>query len=397
METRPGPEGIAGWFRRRAVKSGAHPALVFRDREYSYRALADRIDALASALRERGVGVGDRVAYLGNNHPSYVESLFATTRLGAVFVPLNTRLAIPELAFLLSDSGSSVLISSAALESIASAAVAGRPIHRIVVAQEGDGQGENVAGIEDFEAIIREAPELGEPPRVGLDDRALIIYTSGTTGRPKGAVLTHGNLTWNAMNVLVDYDLLSSDRALMVSPLFHVASLGMGCLPMLLKGGTVLLQERFEPGEALEAVERLRATVLSGVPTTFQLMAEHPDWAATDLSSLRILTCGGSPVSARVREAFEERGLHFSSGYGMTEASPGVTSLSPHHALERAGSSGLPHFFTEVRLRDDSDTETAPDEPGEIQTRGPNVFLEYWGNEEATATAFTADGWLLHR
>ena len=207
-------------------------------------------------------------------------------------------------------------------------------------------------------------------------------------------MLTHGNLTWNALNVLVDYDVLSTDRALMVSPLFHVASLGMGCLPMLLKGGTVLLQERFEPGEALEAVERLRATALSGVPTTFQLMAEHPAWASTDLSSLRILTCGGSPVPARLREAFEDRGLHFSSGYGMTEASPGVTSLSPNHAMERAGSSGLPHFFTEMRIRDESGAETAPAEPGEIEARGPNIFLEYWGDEESTEAAFTADGWL---
>src|SRR5699024_7012419 len=139
------------------------------------------------------------------------------------------------------------------------------------------------------------------------------------------------NLTWNTMNVLVDYDITSTDVALMISPMFHVASLGMGVLPVLLKGGTVVLERGFEPGRALAQIERHRATMLSGVPTTFQMMADHAHWDGTDLSSLEKLTCGGSTAPLRILEAYEERGLHFSQGYGMTETAPGVTSLMPRY------------------------------------------------------------------
>ncbi|BDZ45161.1 AMP-binding protein [Naasia aerilata] len=387
------PEGIGGWLRRRAVSSASGVALVFRDAEIGYAELADRVDRLAAALQQRGIRAGDRVAYLGNNHPSFVEALFATARIGAVFVPLNTRLSVAELGYMLTDSGAALLLNSVSLDPIAAGALreAGRPATRIVVGEaDADDPVVPDADAERYEDVLRNAPaEPVDLPAVTLEDRALIIYTSGTTGRPKGAVLTHGNLTWNAVNVIADYDLAGSDRALMISPLFHVASLGMGCLPVLLKGGTVLLEERFLPGGALAAIERLRATAISGVPTTYQLMLDDPAWAGTDLSSLRMLTCGGSPVPARVRDAYEARGLAFSGGYGLTETAPGVTMLPARFSVERAGSAGLAHSFTQFRIAGADD----PGVLGEIEVRGPNVFLEYWGNPDATAAAFTEDGW----
>lgn len=364
-----GAFGIGEWPQRRRVKSAGLPALVFGEERLTYDGLAARVDRLAGALQDRGVTKGDRVAYLGGNHPAFVETLFGVTLLGAILVPLNTRLSVPELDYMLEDSGARTLFFAPDVEEPARAAAAG-------------------AGVADL-VDVHEPPAAGEAPHPAcagfLGDPALIIYTSGTTGRPKGAVLTHANLTWNALNVLVDYDVTSETRALMISPLFHVASLGMGLLPTLLKGGTVVLAERFVPGEALKLIERHRITALSGVPTTYQLLMEDPDWAETDLSSLRSLTCGGSPVPARVREAFEARGLAFSSGYGLTETSPGATSLSPRHSAARGTSSGLPHFFTDVRLDPQTD---------EIQVRGPNVFAGYWENPEATAAAFADGGWL---
>jgi fatty-acyl-CoA synthase len=369
--------GIGDWPHRRRVKSAGVAALVFGEDVLTYDALADRVDRLANALRERGVRRADRVAYLGNNHPAFVEAMFAVTLLGAVFVPLNTRLAVPELAYMLENSGARMLFFARELETRARAAA-------------GDAGGVEVVGVDDsgpegMESLI--ATGSGDhPPCQGLlDDPAVIIYTSGTTGRPKGAVLTHGNLTWNTFNVLVDYDVTSETRALMTSPLFHVASLGMGLLPNLLKGGAVVLAERFVPSEALALIERHRITRLNGVPTTYQLLMEDPAWARTDLSSLRSMSCGGSAVPARVREAYEARGLAFSSGYGLTETSPGATSLSPRHSVSKGASSGLPHFFTEVRL--------AP-ESGEVEVRGPNVFAGYWDDPAATHAAFTPDGWL---
>jgi fatty-acyl-CoA synthase len=179
----------------------------------------------------------------------------------------------------------------------------------------------------------------------------------------------------------------------MISPLFHAASLGMGALPVLLKGATIVLEKGFEPGRALELIQRHGVTMLSGVPTTYQLLADHPHWPTTDLSTLRKLTCGGSAVPTRILNAYEERGLSFSQGYGMTEASPGATSLSPRMTRQKQGSVGLPHFFTDVRIADEHGAMVPRGTIGEIEISGPNVFPGYHDLPEATAEAFTADGW----
>src|SRR5690606_16245215 len=149
----------------------------------------------------------------------------------------------------------------------------------------------------------------------------------------------------------------------------------------------------FEPGRALRLIQQHGVTMLSGVPTTYQLLADHPDWASTDLSSLRKLTCGGSAVPTRILNAYEERGLSFSQGYGMTETSPGATSLSPSMTRIKQGSVGLPHFFTDVRIAGEDGTPAPAGTVGEIEIAGPNVFLGYHGQPEATAASFTADGW----
>jgi len=389
------PEGIGTWIRRRAVRSRGFDAIVFRDEATTYEALADRIDRLAAALRERGVERGDRVAYLGNNHPSLIETMFASTMLGAIFVPLNTRLSVPELEFQLGDSGAKVLVSTAALETLAAGATEGREIRRIVVSEKAAGPAA-VDGTEDFESLIAGTAPLSveDTPYVTLDEPALIIYTSGTTGKPKGAILTHGNVTWNSFNAIVDYDVTSRTRQLIISPLFHVASLGMGCLPTFLKGGTLLLQERFVPAEALKAIQDFKATHISGVPTTYQLMMEDPAWETTDISSLESMTCGGSAVPAKVIEAYAKRGLAFSGGYGMTETSPGIVLMPPWHADDHPGASGLHHFFTKFRIRNTETGElVGPGERGEIEAFGPNVTIGYWNRPDATADSFTEDGW----
>ncbi|GAA5036442.1 long-chain fatty acid--CoA ligase [Microbacterium fluvii] len=376
-------QGIGTWIDRRRVKSHGDVAIVHGDTELRYEQLADRVARLASALVERGVVTGDRVAYLGNNHPDFLTTLFACGAVGAIFVPLNTRLAPRELEYMLEDSGARVLILHEEVRELARAAAWSSGVTgRIVV----DGPAE-VPAVEAFDEVLAAASADLPEVAVTLDDPAMILYTSGTTGRPKGAVLTHGNLTWQALNVLVDYDVTSDERALMIAPMFHVASLGMGALPTLLKGGTLVLQQKVDPAAVLAAIERHGITSLSGVPTTFQLLAEHPDWAGTDLSSIRKLTCGGSSVPLRVIEAYEQRGLHFSSGYGMTETSPGATSLPYRKAREHIGSSGLAHFFTDVRIVDADGTPLATGEAGEIEIAGPNVMAEYWLRPDATRDA----------
>ena len=379
-------DGVGTWIRRRRVKSAGKPALICDGAAVTYDLLAERIDRLAAALAARNVSKGDRIAYLGENEPPFLVTFFAVTALGAIFVPLNTRLAAPEIAYMLHDCGAVLLVHADALKEVAEKAGAGiAGLRRVVV-------GATTSSVERFDDMIDTASAEHPEWPVELSDTAMILYTSGTTGRPKGAAISHENITWNCYNVLVDYDLTSADIALMISPMFHVASLTMGVLPALLKGATVVLEPAFVPGRALELIERYRATSISGVPTTYQMLCEHPAWASTDISSLRMLTCGGSLVPTRVLDAYEARGLSFTGGYGMTETSPGATSLQPRYSRAKAGSAGLPHFFTDVRIADADGQVLSAGAVGEIQVRGPNVIDGYWQRPDATADAF-ADGW----
>ncbi|WP_449279461.1 acyl-CoA synthetase [Leucobacter sp. GX0328] len=384
-------QGIGTWIARKATRYSDDIALVYRDQRITYGVFAERIDRLANALFAGGVARGDRVAYLGNNHPAFLETLFAVATLGAIFVPLNTRLAAPEIEYALDDSGSTVLIFHENLQGVALAGSAATSVTRRMMVEEAGGD-LATDGVEDYDAVLRDAGTERYDVLVGLDDRAMILYTSGTTGRPKGAVLTHGNFTWNSFNAIVDKEITKQDRVLLISPLFHVAALGMGALPSLLQGGMLVLHEKFDPGHVLETIEAERITMLSGVPTTFQLIQEHPAWETTDISSLTGLTCGGSAVPLRVIEAYEQRGLAFAASYGMTETSPGATAMPPQMTREKPGSSGLTHFFSDIRVIDETGAEVPAGVDGEICMMGPNVISEYWQNPEATEAAFI-DGW----
>ncbi|MGM7699143.1 acyl-CoA synthetase [Microbacterium sp. A84] len=382
-------QGLGSWIARRRVKSEGDIALIHGDLSYRYEEFAERIDRFANALAERGVAKGHRVVYLGNNHPDFLTTFFACGMLGAIFVPLNTRLAAGELEYMIDDCGARLLVTHHDVRELARAAAWTSAIeHRIVV-----GGPAEMPAVENIEDVLAAASAAEPVVDVGHDDPAMILYTSGTTGRPKGALLTHGNLTWNSLNVLVDYDVTSNERALMIAPMFHVASLSMGALPTLLKGGTLVLQQKVDAGAVLAAIKQYRITSLSGVPTTFQMLAEHPDWKTADLSSLSKLTCGGSSVPLRVIDAYEQRGLSFSSGYGMTETSPGATALPYRKAREHVGSAGLSHFFTDVRIVGDDGLPVPTGEAGEIEVSGPNVMREYWLRPDATRDAHHGE-WL---
>jgi fatty-acyl-CoA synthase len=365
-------QGLGSWPVRRARKTPNDIALVHDGTPLTYAGLRDRVADLASALREQGTGPGDRVAYLGFNHPSFLQTLFATGMLGAVFVPLNARLTGPELAYQLTDSGASVLVHAPTHAAVAD----GLPVRTAI-------------GLEELDRL-----PVAEPVDVPveLDDPCMIMYTSGTTGRPKGAMLTHGNITWNAVNVLIDHDLIADEVALVSAPLFHTAGLNMLTLPVLLKGGTCVLTTGFDPDATLDLVERHRITFMFGVPAMFQSVARAARWAEADLSSLRLLTCGGAPVPPSLIATYQGRGLTFLQGYGMTEAAPGTLFLDAAHAVTKAGSAGVPHFFSDVKVVGPGLAEVAPGQPGEVVVKGPHVMPGYWGLPEETARSFT-DGW----
>jgi fatty-acyl-CoA synthase len=367
--------GLGSWPRRRARIDPDRPAFRQGDRELTYRQLADRVEALAGALHAAGVRTGDRVAYLAANSIAGFETLFAAGRLGAIFAPLNTRLTTPELTFLIDDCAPTVLVHD---RDIGALIGPGSSIRR------------PIALADDYEAFLRAGHDQPPPEtEIGLDDDAVILYTSGTTGRPKGAVLTHGNLTFNTMNQLAHADVLQTDTALAIAPLFHASGLGQVSLPTLFKGGRVAVLPRFDPAAVLEAIQTLRIASFGAVPTMLQILCDHPAFPGTDLSSLRYVIYGGSMATERVAVAWQRRGVAILQGYGMTEASPGVHLATPDGATARPTSIGTPHFFTDVKLRplDDESTQS-----GELLVSGLNVFRGYWNRPEETAAALQ-DGW----
>jgi fatty-acyl-CoA synthase len=360
-------------------------AVVHGDDTWTYRQLHERATRLAHALAGLGVRHGDRVAYLGPNHPTFLEALFATGQLGAVFVPLNWRLAAPELAYIITDSGADVLIASGPMTtdpSTAGSIVDTLPVRNVVRLGE------------EYEALLAGSSTAALDEPVHPDETCMILYTSGTTGRPKGAMLSHSNIAWNSVNLLLDVDLTSDEVTLVAAPMFHVAALNQTVLPTLLKGGRVVLVSSFDPGQALELVARHRVTFLFGVPTMFLAMARSAGWAAADLSSVRSAICGGAPVPEAVITAYHARGVTFMQGYGLTEAAPGVLFLRRDESVRKAGSAGTPAFFTAVRLVRPDGTDASPGEPGEILVQGPNVMAGYWRKPEDTTAALSPDGWL---
>ncbi|HEY0715999.1 MAG TPA: long-chain fatty acid--CoA ligase [Streptosporangiaceae bacterium] len=377
--------GVGSWPHRRARISPERIALRQDGRELTYRQLADEVDLLARSLAGRGIGRGDRIGYLGRNDIGGFEVFFAAGRLGAIFVPLNTRLTPAEVDRLLDDARPAVLFHGP--EQAAVTVQLSQPPPLCPAA------GDQPGGITALIEAGRDRPPLaGE---VDLADDAVILYTSGTTGAPKGAVLSHGNLTFNTMNQLAHADVLGSDTALCMAPLFHAAGLGQVSLPTLFKGGTVVIATSFEPAAILAAIAAQRITSFSAVPTMLQILCDHPDFAATDLSSLRYVIYGGSAVAERAAVAWQDRGVPILQGYGMTEASPGVYLAVADGAADRPLSIGFPHFFTDVQLAPPGSgpgPAGARSATGELLVQGLNVFRGYWERPAESAAAFSG-GW----
>ncbi|OYO02467.1 p-hydroxycinnamoyl-CoA synthetase [Enemella evansiae] len=369
---------ISQWPVRQAARSPESVATVFDDVKRSYAEFDTDIARAAAALRARGIGHGDRVALLSANHPAHIDLFFACGRLGAILVPLNARLSENEIAHCLSDSGSALLVTSAALAATARAAAGTIP----------------TVELDPWSAECADAePDTGEPLGTG-DDPCMIMYTSGTTGRPKGAVLTHASVTFATLNAALDLRLTEREISLASAPLFHTAALFMLATPTLLRGGTVVIEEGFDPDRVFALIGSERITHAFGVPVMLDVLSAHPQWHTADLSSLRIVTVGGAPVATTTLRTWLDRGVVICQGYGLTESGPGALILTPEHAQAKAGTAGLPHLFCEVRIAGPDDSALGPGERGEIQVRGPNVMTGYWQNSAATAAVFAPGDWL---
>ncbi|WP_207539772.1 class I adenylate-forming enzyme family protein [Sabulicella rubraurantiaca] len=318
-------------------------------------ALRPLIEAEAEVLKAAGVARGDRVGWIGLNHPSMLACLLACEAIGAALVPLNWRLAPAELQWISEDAGLRLV-----REGPPSGATAPRP-----------------AGI----PVRRE------------DGTLLLAYTSGTTGNPKGAMLSAAALRANAAHARAVFGLSPQDHVLTVLPLFHVGGLNIQTLPALLLGARVTLHGRFDAEAFLDAVERKRPTLSLVVPAVMRALVAHPRWEAADLSSLRAVGAGSSDVPPELIAAFHAKGVPVQQVYGLTESAPIAVAQTREEALAEPGSIGHAIGDCAARIARRDGNEALNGEEGEIQLRGPNLFSGYWNADAATAEAFTADGW----
>ena len=334
--------------------------------DISYLQLQRRSERAAAHLwHQWGVRPGDRVAWLGLNHPDMLVLLFALARIGAALAPLNFRLAPPEWQALLADCTPCLLVCDAHWE----AAARSLPLE--------------VRRVEllTAEPLAEDAPRQDRPQAP-----CLLVYTSGTTGKPRGAVHTQANLLANMQIVGASASLFATDLVASMLPMFHVGGLCIQTLPALYAGASVLLLPRFEPGQALECFARERPSLTLQVPATMQALIGHAHWAAADLSSLRAIWAGSSTLPRHLVEAFHARGLPVCNVYGATETGPFSITLGPEHAASHLGSCGWPARGVEVRL---AGSEDRLDGVGEICLRAPNVVSHYWPDLPAQ----DADGW----
>src|SRR6476661_6606263 len=351
---------------RHAAFTPDKTAIRFAGCALTYAAFAARIAAAARALKSQlGIGRGDRVAILSTNHPDYLVLLYACARLGALLVPLNWRLAIPEQVFILSDVSVKALVVEEGFAAVSPPLLEVLPDARVV------GLDFAPAGGASFEQILAAGIGDGRSSSLDLSCPLLVVYTSGTTGRPKGAVLRQEALVWNAAMSQHMHALACDDHVLTVLPFFHVGGLNILTTPALQLGATVTIHPRFAPDAALAALGEDRPTLTVLVPATMQALIEHPRWQQTDLSALRAVTTGSTLVPQPLIDAVTARGVPVLQVYGST---------------------GLPGLHCEARIVDEAGREVARGTPGEVVVRGPNVFFEYWGNEAATGEVLR-NGW----
>jgi len=378
---------LSTWIAHHAGQTPDKLALRFPGRDLSYAQLAALVDQLGAALSAKGVAQGRCVAWLGYNSPEMLALLFACARLGAMFMPLNWRLAGPEHRQMLEDCPPAVIFVEAPfLAQTEEFVTTLKDVQRV-------GFGQPPAGWTRYDTFLEQTH--GSAPGASQADPAmplLICYTSGSTGKPKGVVLSQVALAANAANSVDMHAMTAADRILTTLPLFHVGGLNILTTPAFLAGASVVLHPKFEPDAAFDAIERERITLTVLVPAQLDMMIAHPRWPSADLSSLRMITTGSSIVPDKLIRAVHERGVPLVQVYGATETCPIATYQKREDAQRKAGSAGRPAANCEVSVVDAAGRSLSPGETGEIAVRGANVMAGYWQAPQATAGVLR-DGW----
>lgn len=383
--------GMGQWFTERARRDGGRQALTFEGVTWTYADMLGHIDRMAGALKAGGVQGGTRVGYLGFNHPMFFVTLFACSKIGAIFVPLNFRLAGPEFEYIINDAGVHTLIVDADHIPVIDTVRDKLTCKRYLCAH---GTPADAARWPDTAQAMAAATPVTEAHQPHQDDVAVIMYTSGTTGRPKGAMLTAGNFWWNHVSELVMLDLRPDDVLLTFAPVFHIGALNVLTLTTFLKGAHIVLHRSFDPAAALRDIQQHKVSTIFVVPAMLLFISQHPDFAKADTSSVRFIMCGGAPCPEPLLHLMSQRGILVQQGYGLTETAAMATALSAEWAVSKIGSVGVSPLLTDVRIvAPDGRVVTQPHERGEVCVRGMNVTRGYWNQPEATRNTISDDHW----
>ena len=357
---------------------------------FSYSELDQRAVGCARMwLYGLGLRPGDRVAILSGNRVEFLDAFFAAGKSGVVLVPLSTRLTPSELEVIVRDSGARALIYDGDHRAVVRRLRTRVDVEFWLALDERDRDED----LDVAEMVLTRGSGTSVYRRCRPEDPYCLLYTSGTTGRPKGVVIPHRQVAWNAYNTAVCWQLREDDCSPVFTPLYHAGGLGAFLTTMIVVGGTVVLHASFDAAAVWRSIEEHGCTVVLGVPTIWKLLSEVPEFATVDLSRVRWFISGGAPLPRHLIDVFRERGVVLRQGYGLTEVGVNCFTMTDEEAVAKAGSIGRPLMFTEARVVDESGREMPPGEVGELLFRGPHVSAGYWNNPQATAEVYDSQGW----
>ncbi len=363
-------------------------AVVDPTHRYNFATLNNRVNQLVKWFKERNIGKGDRIAICSRNNSEWITTFFAAAKLGAMLVPLNTRLHVEELLYVIKSCSPKALIYESNFSDYAQKL---RTVSSLkVFAQIGN----SPRPIDPLFDSIFTDEIIPDPPVVASgDDPFLLVFTSGTTGRPKGVVITHNNLYFNAVGALITLDFREDERYLAVTPLFHISGLVLTTL-IVHRGGTIIAMPDFHPVKIWDVIEQEKITSFMSVPPMLIVMLQVPDWQKRNRASLRNVFCGGTFVPPDLLRVYNSLGIGTSIVYGCTEASGALSFFYHKMGIDKCHTVGKPLPFSEIKILDPiSGKEVAPGNVGEVVARAPYITPGYWQNEEETRKVLR-NGWL---
>jgi acyl-CoA synthetase (AMP-forming)/AMP-acid ligase II len=377
---------IGEFLAKRSLLTPDREGLVCEQVRRTYKEMNDRANRLANAMKALGVGYGDRVGLLALNEPEYYDMYFGLGKIGAILVPINYRLAGPEMQFILTDCSAKIFVFGKEYKDVVDSFRKDIPADELIAISD-----ETIEWARSYQTVIDESSPQ-EPEIIGGDEDTLtILYTSGTTGRPKGAELTHTYYLWTSINLSSTLGLDIGNTSLIALPLFHIGALASP--PWIVHtGGKAVLLRSLDPQRFLELLSEEKVSGFGSVPALLDILKWVPNYEKYDWSSVKFILVYAAPVPVTLIQEYASVGIQVRQLYGLTEGCTG-TVLDPENALTKVGSCGKPFFHAEIRVVDDDDHDVGPEEKGEVLIRMPNIMKGYW-NRPADTVAAIKDGWL---